>query len=269
MCGACVYIYIGKGKFFCKLDRNVCIKECWSVFLNACLPTIPIVIVVKFPSFDWSLTLSFCTSSSSSVCRQVSLAVREKEEIQVFQGPLEWREHQDYRASLEAQGLQDPLDLQDQELERESQDFQGEKVECCYFSIIKRHIISNTSWLLNCVRQGRAALGVWGVSLVCQAVLDPQDSQEGREKLETLEEMDSLVVQDTLDRKVEHQSPPHNNFWLKPIGLTLQWYLFCRWKRISRPPWFAFSSVSITVCWERRTWNPWNQWPSWLPWTQR
>lgn len=132
MCGACVYIYVSEGKFFCKLDRNVCIKECWSVFLNACLPTFPIMIVVKFTSFDWSLTLPFCPSSSS-VCRQVSLAVREKEEIQVFQGPLEWREHQDYRASLEAQGLQDPLDLQDQELERESQDFQGEKVECCFF----------------------------------------------------------------------------------------------------------------------------------------
>lgn len=70
---------------------------------------------------------------SSSIYRQVSLGVREKEAIQVSQGLLEWKEHQDFQASLEAQGLQDPLDLQDQEQERESQEFQDERVDCsCY-----------------------------------------------------------------------------------------------------------------------------------------
>lgn len=72
----------------------------------------------------------FLPCHRSSVHHQVSLVARETEEIRVSQGPLEWREPQDCLAFLDHQGQEDLPDFLDQELERESQDYQEEKVDC-------------------------------------------------------------------------------------------------------------------------------------------
>lgn len=84
------------------------------------------------------LNTFFCLShrsssvTSSSVHHQVSLVAREKEETQVSQALLEWREPQDWPAPLDHQGQGDPPEDQDQELERESQEYQEGRVGLSY-----------------------------------------------------------------------------------------------------------------------------------------
>lgn len=217
-------------------------------------------------SCDWSLTLSFYPSSS--IYCQVSLVVREKEEIQVSQGLLEWRERQDYRASLEAQDFKDPLDLQDQERYQESQEFQGEKVECwCFLSLrVKSFLTADDhltvsirgEWFCRSERFPRIAGQTWILRI---------SRREGRSR-RPWKKWTPRWSRIPWTERFEYQSPLCNNFWLKPAVLTLEWYLFRRWKRVPRSPWFAFC-ISTRLSRERRTWNPWKQWPFWLPWTQR
>lgn len=81
--------------------------------------------------------------ASFSIYHQVSLAAKETEETQASLGLLVWREPRVCRAPLEPRDPKVPLDLWDQELEKDSQEFQEEKASrrsslchhICYHSV--------------------------------------------------------------------------------------------------------------------------------------
>ena len=67
---------------------------------------------------------------------QVSLDGKDSEETQVSQGQQEWKEPRDSQALLEHQGQGDSPDLRDQEQEKESQEYQEERVGLSVSSLL-------------------------------------------------------------------------------------------------------------------------------------
>lgn len=232
------------------------------------------LVVASLTSCDWKSHILFFPSSS--IYSQVSLGVKEKEEIQVSQGLLEWREHQDFQASLEAQGRQDPLDLLDQEQERESQEFQDERVDCsCYLLKRGKLFLTPADCLTVSVIRGER---IWGAERFPWTARPPWIPRISRRKRRSWRPWKKWIlwwcrIPGTERLSINHCTNNHdyslNNCYHKIVVWTLELHLFCRWKRIPWPPWLAFSSISIRVCWQRRTWNSWRQCPSWFPWTQR